>query len=156
MNKNQIEILVDKGLNELELKDCFLVDVNIHKQKLEIFIDSDDQVTFSKCKRLSRYIEAVLDEEKWLGESYTLEVSSAGVGRPLKFPRQYKKNIGRQIEVKSNAGETYKGVLSEVSSKSIKVVWVEKEMQGKKKVTIEKQIILKLEDIEIAKIKVSF
>lgn len=156
MDKNQIEILVDKGLKELELTDCFLVDVSIHKQKVEVFIDSDDQVTFAKCKNLSRFIEAVLDEKKWLGESYTLEVSSAGVGRPLKYNRQYKKNIGRTLEVKTKSAETYKGILSEVSPHTIKIVWTDKEKQGKKKVLVEKEIILDIEDIEIAKIKVSF
>jgi ribosome maturation factor RimP len=156
VNKDQFEILVVKGLKELEFEDCFLVDIAINNKKVEIFLDSDDQVTFAKCRKLSRFIEEILDEKKWLGESYTLEVSSAGVDRPLKFPRQYVKNIGRKIEVKTKAEETYKGILAEANEKQIKVTWSEKEKQGKKKVTVEKEINLEIEDIDKAKIKVSF
>ena len=50
----------------------------------------------------------------------------------------------------------YKGILSEVTADTIKIVWTDKEKQGKKKVLVEKEIILDIGNIEIAKIKVSF
>lgn len=156
MHKDQISILVDKGLEELGFQDCFLVDLNISNKKIEIFLDSDEQVTFKKCQKLSRYLEAILDENKWFGESYILEVSSAGVGKPLKYARQYVKNVGRKIEVKSTEGATFKGVLAEANDQEIKISWTEREKQGKKKVNVNKEKVLQMEDILNAKIKVSF
>jgi ribosome maturation factor RimP len=155
VHKDHIAILVDKGLEELGFQDCFLIDTNISNKKIEVFLDSDEQVTFKKCQKLSRYLEAILDENKWFGESYILEVSSAGVGTPLKYARQYIKNIGRKIEVKSEEG-TFKGVLAEANDQGIKITWTEREKQGKKKVNVDKEKILRMEDILKAKIKISF
>ena len=101
MSTFDLEKLIAQKLEEEEFQDCYLVEVKgPNGGKLEVFIDSDSSMTFQKCQKMSRYLEAQIEEAKWLGEKYTLEVSSPGVGNPLKLKRQYAKNIGRKMEVK--------------------------------------------------------
>ena len=84
MIEAKIESLLQDKFKEEGFTDCFLLEVKLHaNRKLDVFIDSDTGITFGKCQTISRYLEQYLDEEGWLGESYVLEVSSPGVGRPL-------------------------------------------------------------------------
>jgi ribosome maturation factor RimP len=135
--------------------DCFLIEVKQKDKSLEVFADCDGGITLEKCHKISRAIEAYLDESKVLGESYVLDVSSPGVGTPLKMPRQYKKNIGRKIEVKT-AEEKVEGELKEVSDEGIVVFFVEKRKEGKKNIKVDIEKSIRFEEIETAKIKVSF
>ncbi|MEE9438006.1 MAG: ribosome maturation factor [Saprospiraceae bacterium] len=154
--EKKIEALIDIAFKELGYDDCFLVDLKVNNTKVEVFIDSDTSVTYLICRKISRIIEAVLDEKQWLGEKYTLNVCSAGIGSALKFPRQYKKNVGRSIVVKTEGGEKVKGELSAADDNMISVKYTEviKEGKKKKKIEIVKDVLLK--DIKEAKIKVSF
>jgi len=104
----------------------------------------------------SRMVEAVLDEEQWLGEKYMLDVSSAGVGKPLKFTRQYVKNIGRTVEVKTHDGEKVKGVLTAANDEQIVVTYDERVKEGKKKKKITVNREISMESVKETKIKVSF
>ena len=156
MIENKIEKLIDQAINELEYTDCFLVDLKVNNTRIEIFLDSDESVTFEKCRKISRKIEAVLDEEQWLGEKYTLEVSSAGVGKPLKFTRQYVKNIGRTIEVKKIDGEKVKGELIGADDEKVSVKFMETIKEGKKKKKVETVVEVPRSEIKESKIKVSF
>jgi len=154
--EKKIETLIDQALKELEYDDCFLVELKVNNTKVEIFLDSDESVTFLKCRKVSRFIEAILDEKMWLGEKYTLDVSSAGVGKPLKFTRQYVKNIGRTLEIKKIDKSKLKGELTAVTEETVTITFPETIKEGKKK----KKIITTLEvprsEIKEAKIKVSF
>jgi ribosome maturation factor RimP len=156
MHNEELEKLVYKGLTELELEDCYLVDLRIKNNKIEIFLDSDQGVSFLKCKKLSRWLEAIFDERKTFGEKYTLEVSSAGVGSPLKFLKQYPKNIGRIIDIKHSVDKQTKGTLKNVEGNSIFVEFETKIKEGKKnkKIIVIEEIIF--EDIIESKIKISF
>ena len=156
MIEDKIEKLIHQAINELEYNDCFLVDLKVNNTRVEIFLDSDESVTFEKCRKISRMIEAVLDEEQWLGEKYTLEVSSAGVGKPLKFTRQYIKNIGRKIEVKKLDGEKIKGELVGADDEKVSVKFEETIKEGKKKKKVETVVEVPREEIKESKIKVSF
>lgn len=156
MLEKKIEKLIDQAINELEYNDCFLVDLKINNKKVEVFLDSDESVTFLKCRKVSRIIEAVLDEEQWLGEKYTLDVSSSGVGKPLKMTRQYLKNIGRNIEVKTEDKEKHKGKLIAASDESITITFEETIKEGKKKKKIETTLEIPRSEIKESKIKVSF
>ncbi|HHS95283.1 MAG TPA: ribosome maturation factor, partial [Phaeodactylibacter sp.] len=111
----KVERLLSEKFKEEAFCDCFLVAVELSKgNKLEVFVDSDSGITFTKCQRLSRYLEKFIDEEQWFGDKYTLEVSSPGIGRPLKFVRQYHKNLQRRVEVKKKDGSKEKGILTSV------------------------------------------
>lgn len=154
----RIADLLDKKFETPEFADCFLVDMFFSEKnnKLEIFIDSDSGVTFEKCQKISRYIEAYLDEEQPIGDHYTLEVSSPGVGRPLKLPRQYKKNIGRNIEIATQSGNKKTGKLVSATDFAATVEEVVIVKEGKKKKKEIVQTIVPYEEIKKAVIKIQF
>lgn len=152
----KIEKLVLDAIEELDYTDCFLVELKVNNTKVEVFLDSDESVTFEKCRKISRLVEAELDENGWLGERYTLEVSSAGVGKPLKMYRQYVKNLGRNIEVKTTDGDKVKGNLKSATEEKIVVNFTETIKEGKKKKKVEVDREVSMVDIKEAKIKVSF
>ena len=87
----------------VERQGGFLVEVSIRGERgtriVEIFIDSDTGVTADLCAAVSREISAELDAREVIQGRYRLDISSPGIDRPLKFIRQYKKNIGRTLKV---------------------------------------------------------
>jgi ribosome maturation factor RimP len=155
MNIQTINILVEKGLKELSLSDTFLVESRISGNKIEIFLDSDTGITFDTCQRVSRWIEADLDSNGSFGENYTLEISSPGVGSPLRLLRQYPKNIGRIIEVKT-LEKTIRGTLTKIDEDHIFVEYQTKIKEGKKnkKIIVTDEIIF--DKILESKIKIKF
>ena len=161
MNKKtvieKIEALLKIKLEEKDLLDCFLVEIKMpSEQKLEVFMDSDASITFEKCRKISRYLEMTLDEKKWLGEKYTLEISSPGIGRPLKMKRQYPKNIGRKVEVKLLEGKKVKGTLKAVNEAELIIEHKVRLKEGKKKKTQLLTTIVPFTNIEQTIVKISF
>ncbi|MBC7885205.1 MAG: ribosome maturation factor [Saprospiraceae bacterium] len=156
MDNSTLEKLIEKGLVELEFGDMYLVDLRVRNNKIEAFLDSDDGVSFMKCQKLSRWIEAILDENKSFGENYILEISSAGVGSPLKLLKQYPKNIGRIIDIKHTGDKNSKGVLKNVVDNRIFVEYEIKVKEGKKNKMVIMTDEIKFEDIIESKIKISF
>lgn len=153
----KIEGLLEEKFKEEDFSNCYLIEIIHHQNnKLEVFIDSDSGINFKTCKQISRYLEQFIDEEKWLGEKYVLEVSSPGVDRPLQLKRQYVKNIGRQLEVTNDEGEVQQGKLIEVDDEKVVIEYVEviKEGKKKKKQTIQKEFAF--DSISKAVVKVSF
>jgi len=149
------ELLSTRFLEE-DLKDCFLVEVkeSLSGNKIEVFVDSDSQIGFDKCRIISRYLEQAIEEKRWLPEKYILEVSSPGLGNPLRLHRQYVNNVGRSLVVKTIQGDKIKGILHTVRSNEIIIV---EPASGKgKKRKDEKRHTIAIENIKEAKIKVSF
>src|SRR5271169_2534447 len=70
------------------------------KTVVEIFIDAEQGVTSELCSDMSREASILIDRAEWIQGSYRLDVSSPGIGRPLKFAWQYKKHVGRTLAVK--------------------------------------------------------
>ncbi len=156
MDDRRIRKLAEKGIETLEYADCFITEVKVNGNKVEIFLDSDEGISFLKCRKISREVEAVVDEKEWWGGKYTLEVSSAGIGRPLVSQRQYPKNIGRKMVVKTTQGEKVKGDLKAVDDEGITLTYEVIEKEGKKKKKVQKDHPIAWEAIEEAKIKASF
>ena len=156
--EERIADLLDKKFEEPEFADCYLIDINLNPKgnKLEVFIDSDSGVTFEKCQKISRYLEAHLDEGQWLGEDYTLEVSSPGISRPLKLPRQYRKNIGRDIEIATKEGNKKTGKLVDATDFAATVEEIVLTKEGKKKKKEVVQTIIPYDEIKKAIIKIQF
>lgn len=122
----------------------FLIDVIIKPGNIIlVFIDSDQEVKISDCAALSRYIESRLNRDE---EDYELRVSSAGIDHPYRYLRQYRKNIGRQVQVLLKDGSTVKGKLIGASEKFIEVRPLGK--KGKKKETEETTQQLLMEQIK--------
>ena len=96
--KEKVNTVVEESL--LEKPSLFLIDLKITDAfKIIINIDGDNGVALQDCIDVSRAIESNLDREE---QDYSLEVASVGVGSPLKMVRQYKKNVGRTLIVKTS------------------------------------------------------
>ncbi len=156
---SKIEPLLETKFTEEGFEDCFLVEMvyGPKQNKLEIFLDADKGLSFERCQKISRYLEPYLDENKWLGESYILEVSSPGIDRPLKFLRQYKKNKGRTVEIQLLDGAKLEGIMDTVTDDGIiSLSYISKRKEGKKNIKeqVDKQIQLK--DIKQTIVKITF
>jgi ribosome maturation factor RimP len=152
-----IERLLAEKFQEAAFADCFLIEVKLGvNQKLEVFVDSDSGITFEKCQQISRYLEQFIDENNWLGERYTLEVSSPGVSRPLVQYRQYPRNIGRTVEVTLENGSLCKGILSAVTPGQIVVSAEVKTREGKKTKKEKVETVIPFSHIHKTVVKISF
>ena len=67
---------------------------------LRVYIDKEGGVDISDCEAISRAMDPILDEKDPIAESYTFEVSSAGLERPLKRPSDFERFMGAAITVK--------------------------------------------------------
>ena len=67
---------------------------------LTFFIDKEGGVTIDDCETVSKALEPILDEKDPIEQAYTLSVSSLGLDRPLKYAKDYDRNLGKLIEVK--------------------------------------------------------
>ena len=96
-----------------------LVDVEYVKEAgtwyLRAYIDKEGGITVDDCEVINRKLSDWLDEEDFIEESYILEVSSPGLGRPLKKEKDFARSIGKEVEVKLykalNKQKDYTGVL---------------------------------------------
>ncbi|MBR0397399.1 MAG: ribosome maturation factor RimP [Eubacterium sp.] len=100
------EALLLPIVEELQLE---LVDVEYVKEAgnfyLRAYIDKEGGVTIDDCETVSRAFNPKLDEADFIDDSYTMEISSPGLGRPLKKEKDYARSIGKELEI-----HTYKAV----------------------------------------------
>ena len=139
----------------IENDSIFVVDVKFSEtNKINIILDGDNGVNLKECIRVSRFIENGLDRED---EDFSLEVGSPDIASPIKHIRQYNKNIGRILKVKTKEGKL-EGTLMEVNPDNLVLEWKAREPKpvGKGKVTVTKNAIIFLEDIIEAKVKIIF
>ncbi|HMT77097.1 MAG: ribosome maturation factor RimP [Saprospiraceae bacterium] len=140
--EEQIEQIVQEYFQLLGREDCFIVDIILKGNKLEIYIDSDDAIDFEICRKVSREVEKFLDEGLPLGEDYLLEVSSPGLSRPLKLPRQFKKNIGREVTVLAADKSRQKGILTSADDDHFQITFTVSRKEGKKKISEEQTLTI--------------
>ncbi|TVZ25782.1 ribosome maturation factor RimP [Gillisia sp. Hel_I_86] len=153
MLQDRVENLLEEAFQENN--SLFLIALNISDQNhISIVIDGDNGVTVSDCVAVSRKVEGELDEDEL---DFSLEVASAGAAAPLKFSRQYKKNIGRTLAVQTKSNK-FEGQLKEVSEDGISIAWQAREPKpvGKGKVTVDKEATIAFQDILEAKVVITF
>ncbi len=111
--------------------DLFVVDVKIKPtNNVKIFIDGDQGVSIDKCVKINRQLYKRIEEVAiWPEGDFSLEVSSPGIGEPLKLMRQYKKNIGRIVEVVKVDESKLQGKLLSADDETISL----EETKGKNK-----------------------
>ncbi len=113
-----IDLVEEKIADRPEL---FLVDVKMHPNgKLIILVDGDNGIAVGDCAAISRHVGYYLEEENVIEEAYNLEVSSPGIDIPLTMNRQYEKNIGRNVELKT-LGTKREGKLLTVTEEGISI-----------------------------------
>ena len=81
-----------------------LVDVEYVKEGgnyfLRAYIDKEGGITINDCETVSRRLSDLLDEADFIPDSYILEVSSPGLGRPLKKDKDFARSIGKKVEIR--------------------------------------------------------
>ena len=81
-----------------------LVDVEFVKEGSDwysrVYIDKDGGITVDDCELISRAFNEILDREDYISEQYIFEVSSPGLMRPLKKEKDYKRSVGKLIDIK--------------------------------------------------------
>lgn len=81
-----------------------LVDVEFVKEAgtwfLRAYIDKPGGITIDDCELISRALSDLLDEKDFIEEAYILEVSSPGLGRPLKKDKDFARSLGESVEVR--------------------------------------------------------
>ena len=134
--------------------DLFLVSVKMHSSgKLTILVDGDKGIGIADCAAISRHVGFHLEEENIIENAYNLEVSSPGIDAPLVLPRQYVKNVGRQLVIKMADGSKKEGRLTGMTEDAVLIEEIKKE-KGKKAETIESAV--PLAQITETKVLISF
>ncbi|WP_367757989.1 ribosome assembly cofactor RimP [Flavobacterium sp. WC2430] len=151
--KEKVNTLLAEGL--VDKPSIFLIDLIITDAfKVIVNLDGDNGVALQDCIDVSRFIDANLDREE---QDYSLEVASVGVGSPLKLIRQYKKNIGRMLIVKTGT-ENIEAELVEANDDFVILSWKAREPKkiGKGKETVQKRLEIPYVDIKEAIVTVTF
>jgi ribosome maturation factor RimP len=154
MFKKTVEDLLQGALDERQ--DLFLIDFSLSGDNaIKIVIDGDNGVLVEDCMFISRAIEHNIDRDE---HDFSLEVLSSGAATPLMLPRQYKKHVGRNLEVKTLDSENLEGELTEVNDQGVVLKWKAREPKpvGKGKVTVTKEANVAFENIKEAKVKIKF
>jgi len=117
--RERIEEIVQNLIEE----EYFIVEVSDSgsggRQKITVLIDGDNGITIEKCAEVSRKLGNEIEKQELIDQNFILEVSSPGADSPLKFLRQYKKNIGRKLKVQLEDENSLSGTLMGVNEDSI-------------------------------------
>ncbi|MCK5782033.1 MAG: ribosome assembly cofactor RimP [Flavobacteriales bacterium] len=155
MDRKLVKSLLTEALELNE--DLFLVSFDISdSDHISIVLDGDKGVPVSECMRVSRNIENNMDREI---DDFSLEVASFDITHALTIPRQFTKNLGRKLKVKTVNSEKFEGTLISFSDDNKLVLrWKERvpKTLGKGKMTVEKEQEINLEDIAVAKVVIIF
>ena len=151
--------MIDKGLirqtieEKLALTDCFLVSLSISgDNQIMVEIDSETSVDLDFCVELTRYIEQHFDRD---AEDYSLEIGSYSITKPFVDRRQYRKNIGRKVEVLTEESRKIRGTLVAVDNDGFTLEIEEKELlEGqKRKKLVKKEITLLYNSVKQTKLE---
>ena len=89
----------------IEANNLELVDVEYVKEGsdwyLRVYIDKEGGITVDDCEAVSRRFSDILDEKDYIEDSYIFEVSSPGLGRPLKKEKDFKRSLGEEVEIRT-------------------------------------------------------
>lgn len=115
MDKN---LIISAITPDVEALGAFIVDVTVsNANDIEIIIEKDaDSVTWDDCSALDKAFHEKFDQDE---EDYALTVSSAGLDRPFKVMRQFRKAVGTPVDVWMKGGKKQKGILTAVSEEAV-------------------------------------
>jgi ribosome maturation factor RimP len=132
----------------------FLVEVRIKPtNNIKVFVDAEEGVNLSNLVEYNRKLYKQIEESGLYPDgNFSLEVSSPGLDEPLKMRRQYKKNVGRYVDITLEDGTKKEGKLIEAAEDGIRIEW--EEGKGKKKETKQESILF--DQIKTTKIQIKF
>lgn len=117
----------------LEKHSVLLIDLIVRGERkskvIEIFIDNFTGVTTDLCAEVSRDVLKIFDDENLVNGDYQLNISSPGLNRPLKYPVQYHKHIGYNIEINFINGSEIQKVIGELTAVNDKFITVQDNKQ---------------------------
>ena len=106
-----------------------LVDVEYVKEGgtwyLRAYIDKEGGITVNDCEAVAREMNEILDKEDFVEDSYVFEVSSPGLGRPLKKEKDYVRSMGKEVEIRTyraiNREKEFYGILSAYDENTVTI-----------------------------------
>lgn len=128
-----------------------LVDVEYVKEAgtwyLRLYIDKEGGITIDDCEAVSRLFSDKLDEEDFIDDAYIMEVSSPGLGRPLKKEKAFRRSVGKEVEIRTyrpiEKQKEFFGILSAYDDTHVTI-------------TLENQETMVFQKAEIALIRLAF
>ncbi|CAM2918619.1 ribosome assembly cofactor RimP [Chryseobacterium flavum] len=152
--RKRIEELLNEFLETR--KDLFLIDLKISAgDDITVILDGDNGVSLQDCLDASRAIEFNMDREE---HDFSLQVMSAGLSEPLSIPRQFRKNLGREIEVMLEDSSKIEGELSKADEDKITLILRYRKPKdiGKGKVDVEEEKEIPYSEIKKALVIIKF
>lgn len=106
-----------------------LVDVEYVKEGgtwyLRAYIDKPGGIDINDCEKVSRRLSDILDEKDFIEDSYIMEVSSPGLGRPLKKEKDFKRSLGQEVEIRTyrmiDKSKEFRGVLTSYDDATVTI-----------------------------------
>ena len=106
-----------------------LVDVEYVKEGstwyLRAYIDKPGGIIIDDCEVVSRRLSDILDEKDYIDDAYILEVSSPGLGRPLKKEKDFKRSLGEEVEIRTyrmiDKQKEFTGILKDYDEKTVTI-----------------------------------
>lgn len=147
ISKDTVIALAQERIDELN-SGIFIVEVNISPTNV-ITIELDKEsggVTIEECVSVSRNVEHNLDRE---AEDFELSVSSAGMDRPLRVPKQFVKNIGNEVRVVLNHGSVEGELVSYDEDKIVVQTSTKEKIEGRKK----KEVVVRQHEVDMNDVK---
>ena len=114
-----------------------LVDVEYVKEVgnwyLRAYIDKPGGITVDDCELVSRQFSDILDAQDYIEDSYIFEVSSPGLGRPLKKEKDFKRSLGEEVEIRTyraiDRQKEFTGVLKEYDKDTVTIEYEDESVQ---------------------------
>ena len=145
--KEEIRLVANKKALEMG---CYIVDLKVStNNQITIFFDKKEGILIDDCSELSKYIEENFDRDI---EDYELTVCSAGLESPFLVKEQYEKNIGKEVKVLMNNGQSVEGILLEHEDGVV----IEKNNKIKKNTFMKSEMAISAKEIKEVKLKINY
>lgn len=107
-----------------------LVDVEYVKEGstwyLRAYIDKPGGISIDDCEKVSRRLSDILDEKDYIDDTYIMEVSSPGLGRPLKKEKDFKRSLGEEVEIRTyrmmDKKKEFTGILKDYDDSTVTIM----------------------------------
>ena len=129
IDKTALEQVINEALEGTKM---YLVTIKVSKDNvIDVALDSDEDITIDDCVAVNDAVLAAFDRDD---EDYELTVGSYGITSPLLLPRQYRKNVGLEVEVLTADGRKLKGTLADADDEGFTLAMtVKRKLEGKKR-----------------------
>ena len=134
--------------------EVFLVEVKCSAtHQIMVVLDADNGITIDTCTTVNRALYRFIEERSlFVDDNFSLEVTSPGLGKPLKMYRQYLKNIGRKVEIELADGTKLEGTLTQVNEQELTL----EQQEGKGKKAIMKITTILFDQIKRTTVLITF